>query len=91
MPMTVARPPKSTISSKAMMKNGGSDEPLMPLPAGCMYLPPVTRPHTIELQIVSKKADAIPVSPPIRVNRRTRLTGRSRSRTASISWTGNGV
>ncbi len=56
-----------------------------------MYLPPVTSPHTIELQIVRMKAEAIPVSPPIRVKSRTRLTGRSRSSTSSISWTGSGV
>src|SRR2546427_175582 len=90
-PITVAIPPKRTISSNAMMTNGGSDDPTMPPGPNWKYLPPVTRPQMSEVQIVRRKADAIPVSPPISVKRRTRLTGRSRSRTSSISCTGTGV
>ena len=74
-----------------MMKNGGRDEPMMPPGTSCRNLPPVTCPHTIEVQIVIRNAEAMPVSPPSSVKRRTRLTGRSRSSTSSISWTGIGV
>src|SRR3989442_1114806 len=52
---------------------------------------PVTPPAAATIRSVRRKADAIPVSPPISVKRRTRLTGRSRSRTSSISCTGTGV
>src|SRR5213079_2023923 len=91
MPITVAIPPKRTISSNAIMTNGGRDDPTMPPGPNWKYLPPVTSPQTREVQIVRRKAETMPVSPPISVKRRTRLTGRSRSRTSSISCTGTGV
>lgn len=80
--MAVARPPKRMVSSKAMTTKGGID---------ATGLPPVTRFHCIAVQIVRRKPEAVPVRPPISVKSRTRLTGRSRSSTSSISWTGTGV
>src|SRR5207249_11666060 len=82
MPMTVEMPPKRIVSSKAITTNGGMD---------ATGLPPVMRPHCIADQMVRKNPDAVPVRPPMSVNSRTGLTGRSRSRTSSISCTGTGV
>src|SRR5439155_9519452 len=98
MPRTVATPPKSTMSSKAMMTKGGIEEPLMSpgmhqakMVGHRRYFPPVMRPQVSEVQIVIRNAEAMPARPPISVKRRTRLTGRSRSMTSSISCNGTGV
>ena len=70
------------VSSKAMMTKGGYD-------TGSFA--PVTRLHLSEDQMVRKKPVLVPVRAPIRVNRRTLESGRTRSTSSSISSTGTGV
>src|SRR2546425_453406 len=85
MPITVATPPNSTIISNMMTTYGG----LTGKPIG--GLPPRKRPHWSDVHAVRIHADASPSRPPSSVKIRTRLTGRSRSSTSSISCTGIGV
>src|SRR5436190_5262780 len=54
-------------------------------------LPPTIRLHLSEDHAVRIQAEASPTRPPSSVKMRTLLTGRSRSTTSSISWTGTGV
>jgi hypothetical protein len=75
----------STIISNMMTMYGG----LTGKPIG--GLPPTKSDHVSDVHCVSSQAAIRPTIPPSSVKTRTRLTGRSRSRTSSISWTGSGV
>src|SRR6266545_809796 len=77
-----ASPPSRIVSSKAMMMKGGNETG---------SLPPVTRLHWTEDQMVRKKPRLVPVRAPVSVNRRTLLRGRTRSTSRSISSIGTGV
>ena len=70
------------VSSKAMMMKGGMDT---------AALPPVTSSHLSDVQMVRKKAVAVPKSPPVKLNSRTLESGRPISISCSISSTGTGV
>ena len=77
-----ASPPRRIVSSKAMMTKGGYETG---------SLPPVTRLHWTEDQMVRKKPRLVPVNAPVSVKRRTLLSGRTRSTSCSISSMGTGV
>ncbi len=74
---TVLSAPSRMVSSKAMTTYGGID---------AMVLPPTSSGQSSDIQIVMPNPAAQPVSPPIRVKRRTGLTGCSSA--SSISWFG---
>src|SRR5262245_56192972 len=79
---TVDKPPSRIVNSNAMMMNGGKE-------TGA--LPPVSNDQMSDDQMVRKNPVAVPVKPPINVNRRTFDSGRTRSTSCSISSMGAGV